>query len=149
MTQSTLDPRALLETMRHRRSSRTGFLEGKPVTDEQITLLLEAARASPSGGNAQPWEFIVIRNRDMRNKIVDLAKVPAFRDSNVGPVVDEHGSLVRNVARESPHARQPRERKAIEPSRLERAEKLLHSRGILNAVHVVAADGVRDHDLRG
>ena len=67
-------PQSLLEMMRHRRSSRTGFLEGKPVPDEQISLLLEAARSAPSGGNGQPWEFIVIRDHDMRNKIADLYK---------------------------------------------------------------------------
>ena len=73
-TMATVDHDELLDMMRHRRSSRTGFIEDKPVTDEQIALLLEAARAAPSGGNAQPWEFIVIRDHDMRNRIADLYK---------------------------------------------------------------------------
>jgi nitroreductase len=70
----SIDPLLLLGMMRSRRSSRTGFLEGRPVTDEQLTMLLEAARAAPSGGNAQPWEFIVIRDTEMRNRIADLYK---------------------------------------------------------------------------
>ncbi|MGE3248568.1 MAG: nitroreductase family protein, partial [Beijerinckiaceae bacterium] len=37
-------------------------------------MLLEAARAAPSGGNAQPWEFIVIRDKTMRNRIAELYK---------------------------------------------------------------------------
>jgi nitroreductase len=69
-----IEPRQLLDMMRHRRSSRTGFLEDKEVSDVEISQLLEAARAAPSGGNAQPWEFIIIRDKDMRMQIADLYK---------------------------------------------------------------------------
>lgn len=69
-----ITPEALLEMMRHRRSSRTGFIEDKPVSDQQLELLLEAARAAPSGANAQPWEFIIVRNREMRAEIARLYK---------------------------------------------------------------------------
>ncbi len=71
---SGLDPLQLLGLMRERRSSRTGYLEDRPVSDEQVNLLLEAGRAAPSAGNAQPWEFIVIRDRDMRHRIAELFK---------------------------------------------------------------------------
>ena len=67
-------PQDLLEMMRRRRSSRTGFLEDREVSEGEIAQLLEAARAAPSGGNAQPWEFIVIRDAGMRLKIVELYK---------------------------------------------------------------------------
>lgn len=70
----TIEPDALLDTLRRRRSARTGFIEDKAVGDEDIAMLLEAARAAPSGGNAQPWEFIVIRDRDTRSRIADLYK---------------------------------------------------------------------------
>ncbi len=69
-----IEPGQLLAMMRHRRSTRTGYLDDKPVADALITQVLEAARAAPSGGNAQPWEFIVVRDRDMRNQIADLYK---------------------------------------------------------------------------
>jgi nitroreductase len=69
-----IEPRELLDMMRRRRSSRTGFLENTEVPDETLELLLEAARAAPSGGNAQPWEFLVIRDKDMRMRIADLYK---------------------------------------------------------------------------
>lgn len=71
---SEIDPQRLLHLMRHRRSSRTGFLEDREVSDDALNLLLEAARAAPSGGNAQPWEFIVIRDRETRMRIADLYK---------------------------------------------------------------------------
>jgi len=71
---AAVKPQDLLDMMRHRRSSRTGFLEDRDLSDDQLKLLLEAARAAPSGGNAQPWEFIVIRDKDMRMRIADLYK---------------------------------------------------------------------------
>lgn len=67
-------PSDLLAMMRARRSSRTGFLEDKPVGEDEISLLLEAGRSAPSGGNAQPWEFIIIRDKNMRMQIADLYK---------------------------------------------------------------------------
>lgn len=68
------EPRQLLAMLQHRRSTRTGYLEDRPVSEEQVGLLLEAARAAPSAGNAQPWEFIVIRDRETRYRIADLYK---------------------------------------------------------------------------
>ena len=63
-----------LELVRSRRSVRSGFLKGEPVSDEQIETILEAARWAPSGGNSQPWEFIVIRDPEIRDKIANLYK---------------------------------------------------------------------------
>ena len=33
------------------------------VKDEDVTKLLQAAMAAPSGGNMKPWHFIVIKDR--------------------------------------------------------------------------------------
>ena len=41
------------------RRSRRAFDENKPVSEEDIHALLEAARWAPSGGNGQPWRFVV------------------------------------------------------------------------------------------
>ena len=51
----------LLELMRSRTSIRT-FID-KPVEDEKIALILEAARWAPTGGNKQPWRFVVVRDK--------------------------------------------------------------------------------------
>src|ERR1035437_6892702 len=69
-----LDPLQLLRLMRERRTSRSGYLKDKPISDEQVSLLLEAARAAPSAGNSQPWEFIVIRDRDTRHRVAEVFK---------------------------------------------------------------------------
>ena len=41
------------------------------VTDEEINIILEAARWAPSWSNTQCWEFIVIRDRDLIKKVVE------------------------------------------------------------------------------
>ena len=65
---------AFLEVLQARRSIRTGFLRDKPVPDELIEKILEAARWAPSAGNSQPWEFLVIRDPVIREKIVEIFK---------------------------------------------------------------------------
>src|SRR5271156_4707494 len=63
-----------LDVLQSRRSIRTGFLRDKPVPDELIGKILEAARWAPSAGNSQPWEFLVIRDLGIREKIVEIFK---------------------------------------------------------------------------
>jgi nitroreductase len=40
-----------------------------PVSDELVDKLLEAATKAPSGGNRQPWAFIVIRDQETKRKL--------------------------------------------------------------------------------
>lgn len=40
-----------------------------PVSEEMLRELLEAARLAPSGTNQQPWRFIVVKNREVKEKI--------------------------------------------------------------------------------
>lgn len=44
------------------------------VSDEDVKVLLEAAMAAPSARNQQPWEFYVIRNVDVLNKIRSIGR---------------------------------------------------------------------------
>ena len=37
-----------------------------PVSREKIIEVLESARIAPSGGNRQPWHFIVVQDEEMR-----------------------------------------------------------------------------------
>jgi len=43
----------------------------QPVTDEDLWTILEAATMAPSGGNRQPWNFIVIRDPETKRRIAD------------------------------------------------------------------------------
>jgi nitroreductase len=58
-----------LEAILTRRSIRK--YTDKPVGDETVKKLLEAAMAAPSAHNRQPWHFIVIRNRATMNRITE------------------------------------------------------------------------------
>ncbi|MFC1873133.1 nitroreductase family protein [Chloroflexota bacterium] len=59
----------LLELMKTRRSVRR--FKPDPVPDECITKMIEAARWAPSGANGQPWEFIVIKDAETKQKMAD------------------------------------------------------------------------------
>ena len=61
------DLRALVE---QRRSVR-GYDESREVPDEVVNAILDCARWAPSGGNGQPWEFIVVRDKETRHRIAD------------------------------------------------------------------------------
>lgn len=61
----------LLDLLRHRRSVRN-FID-KPVEREKIMMCLEAARIAPSASNSQPWKFIVVDDRDVKNGLCEKA----------------------------------------------------------------------------
>jgi nitroreductase len=44
-------------------------LKPDPVPEELITKVLDAAVRAPSGGNAQSWAFIVVRDLDLRRQL--------------------------------------------------------------------------------
>ena len=56
-----------LGLVKKRRSIRK--FRSTPVPDGYVEKILQAARWAMSGGNAQPWEFIVVRNPRTKNKI--------------------------------------------------------------------------------
>jgi 5,6-dimethylbenzimidazole synthase len=62
---------ALTQLAADRRSIR-GYDKTKEVPDEMVRKILECARWAPSGGNGQPWEFIVIRDENTRHQIADI-----------------------------------------------------------------------------
>jgi len=47
------------------------FDQSYVVPDEHYDLILDAARHGPSGANAQPWQFIVVREQDTKDKIAE------------------------------------------------------------------------------
>jgi len=47
-------------------------LKPDPVEPEKVHTILEAAGKAPSGGNSQPWEFILITDPSIKKKLRDL-----------------------------------------------------------------------------
>lgn len=58
----------LFEVMYSRRSIRY-YQEEKIVEQDKIIMLLKAAMAAPSACNLQPWEFIIVNEKDRVNKL--------------------------------------------------------------------------------
>lgn len=48
------------------------FLQ-KDVPEEYIKVILEAGIWAPSAGNLQPWRFFVIKDRQLKEKLVEVA----------------------------------------------------------------------------
>ncbi|MEM1559231.1 MAG: nitroreductase family protein [Candidatus Bathyarchaeia archaeon] len=57
----------VFEAIRTRRSIRT--YEDKPVEEDKLLRILEAARLAPSAGNRQPWKFIIITDPKVKEAI--------------------------------------------------------------------------------
>ena len=61
----------VLEAIKGRRSVRA--FTDKPVSDEDVMTILDAARQAPSAGNLQPWEFIVVKDAEIKKGLAQAA----------------------------------------------------------------------------
>jgi len=62
-----MELKEVIETRRSIRKFKTD-----PIPDAYIQEVLEAARLAPSGGNIQPWRFVVIKSPEARAQLSDL-----------------------------------------------------------------------------
>ena len=65
-----------MEVLRTRRSIRQ--FKDKPVSKEDINVMIGAGRLAPSANNVQPWEFIAVTEAVMRRDIAALADYGKF-----------------------------------------------------------------------
>ena len=56
-----------IDLLRRRRSIRR--YEGRPVEREKLDLIIEAALRSPSSRSLNPWEFVVVTDRELLEKL--------------------------------------------------------------------------------
>ena len=70
-----------LDLVKNRRSIRR--FKPDPVPDEYIEKIIEAARWAPSGYNSQPWEFLVVKDKGLRDRILQS--------------IDQHKNLIADV----------------------------------------------------
>lgn len=61
----------VLESIMTRSSVRS--YTSQVVEDEKIEKMLKAAMAAPTAGNKQPWEFVVINEREILDALPDVA----------------------------------------------------------------------------
>ena len=62
---------ALLDLIKNRKSVRD--FRDAPVEREKIMMCLEAARQAPSASNSQPWRFIVVDDKELKDRLCDAA----------------------------------------------------------------------------
>jgi nitroreductase len=59
----------LYDIMRTRRSVRS--FKSKVIPDEVLNRVLEAVRVAPSGSNRQPWRFIIVKDKVVKEKLAE------------------------------------------------------------------------------
>jgi nitroreductase len=62
----------LFEAIYTQRAIRS--FKGDPVPRELIETIVEAATKAPSGGNSQPWAFVVVDDPDLKLRLADLVR---------------------------------------------------------------------------
>lgn len=80
----------LAEAMMTQRAIRR--LKPDPVDDELVLRLIELAIRAPTGGNAQNWEFVVVRDRAVKHKLARLNRA----------ALKVYGAIGRRLVRDDP-----------------------------------------------
>lgn len=77
----------ILDVLKGRRSIRN--FRPDPVPDSLLAVLFEAVRWTPSGGNIQPWEIVVIRDENRKKALRETLgeNNPASRAIQEAPVL--------------------------------------------------------------
>ena len=63
---------SFLELAKKRRSIRR--FKPDPIPDEYVDQIIEAARWAPSGFNIQPWEFVVIKDKNLKDDVMRIIR---------------------------------------------------------------------------
>ena len=66
----------VMEAIKKRYSVRS--YQNQAVEKEKLESILEAARLAPSASNRQEWRFIVVRDKNIRQRLMQAAKDHAF-----------------------------------------------------------------------
>lgn len=69
--ESTMTERLFSEVISTRRA--TPSFDGSPLPDEVLSKILGAGIESPSGYNIQPWRFVVVRDKEQKQRLREAA----------------------------------------------------------------------------
>lgn len=83
---SILDKDLILQGFRNRASTRY-YEPSKKISEEDFNYILEFARLSPSSIGSEPWKFIVIQNKALREKLKPVSWGVATQLDNASHVV--------------------------------------------------------------
>ncbi len=52
--------------------------QDRPVEEDKLRRVMEAARLAPSAGNRQEWRFVVVQDAETRKRLAEAANAQAF-----------------------------------------------------------------------
>jgi nitroreductase len=61
----------VIDTIRKRRSVRS--YESKPIYKDIVNTIIEAGNEAPSSMNSQPWRFVVVEDKEIHQKLLQIA----------------------------------------------------------------------------
>jgi nitroreductase len=67
---------AVIEAIRKRYSCRA--YQDRPVEQEKLESILEAARLAPSAKNLQDWRFVIVTDKEKKRRLADAASGQMF-----------------------------------------------------------------------
>ena len=70
MNFTNVDAKKLLDIIKARRDVRGNRFVSKPIEDEKLDMILEAGVSAPSVGYSQPWKFVIIKDKKVKQSIV-------------------------------------------------------------------------------
>jgi nitroreductase len=65
----------LLEVIRKRYSCRA--YQERPIEQEKLDILFEAARLAPSAKNTQDWRFVVVTDKETKHQVAETTNKPS------------------------------------------------------------------------
>lgn len=80
----------IIEAIRTRRSVRN--FTDKPIPDDVLARLLEALRLAPTGGNMQPFKFIVVKDKEIKAKLAAACHWKGMPNGH--PFIDEASVVI-------------------------------------------------------
>lgn len=78
------------ETVKARASVRS--FEPCEISDEELAQIVDAGRRAPSGYNRQPWEFVIVRDAALLDRLAHIQDCIAESSAAVAVVVDEEST---------------------------------------------------------
>jgi nitroreductase len=69
--------------------------DNKEVPDDVLRRIVDAARVTASGGNQQPWQFILVRDRDRLRKLGSLVRTGGYTANAAAAIIVAYEKLSR------------------------------------------------------
>ena len=67
-----MDYESFISLINSRRSCRR--FRPDPIPDDHLNKIIEAAHWAPSGANSQPWDFVIVRRKELRKNIFQFVR---------------------------------------------------------------------------